>query len=137
MEPSDRVRELSGASVPFGFDIHAMIYSKNAPELESKFHKKFAYNRLNLINNRKEFFNVTLNDLEEFAHDNEYVIEFTKIAEARDFRQTCSIRNVKSKEEIEAEMSRVFPENLMDIEDEDELIDDVPQRIPLPTYPKA
>jgi len=128
MEPSDRVRELSGASVPFGFDIHAMIYSENAPELENKFHKKFAYNRLNLINNRKEFFNVTLNDLEEFARDNGYVIEFMKIAEARDYRQTCSIRNVKSKEEIEAEMSQVFPENLIDIDGEDDaLINDAPR----------
>lgn len=120
MEPSDRVRELSGASVPFGFDIHAMIYSENAPELENKFHKKFAYNRLNLNNNRKEFFNVTLDDIENFAHENGHVVEFTKMAEARDYRQTHAIRNVKSKAEIEAEMSQVFPDQLIDVDDEDD-----------------
>lgn len=122
MEPADRVRELSGASVPFGFDIHALIYSENAPELESKFHKKFTFNRLNLINNRKEFFNVTLTELEQFAQENGYTIEFTKIAEARDYRQTCSIRNIKSKEEIEAEMGKVFPDSLLDLEDDEQLV---------------
>lgn len=120
IEPSDRVRELSGASVPFGFDIHAMIYSENAPELESKFHKKFAFNRLNLINARKEFFNVTLSEVEEFAHENGYQIEFTMLAEARDYRQTSSIRNTKSKKVIESMITRVFPDNLLDDLDEDD-----------------
>lgn len=122
MEPSDRVRELSGASVPFAFDIHALIYSENAPELENKFHRKFTYKGLNLINNRKEFFNVTLKELEEFAHENGHTIEFMKIAEARDYRQTCSIRNVKSKEEIEATIGQMFPDSLLDTEDDEELI---------------
>ena len=60
LEPLDRVRELGDASVPFEFDVHAMIYSENAPELENTIHKRFDQKRVNLVNNRKEFFNITL-----------------------------------------------------------------------------
>jgi len=117
MEPSDRVRELSGASVPFAFDIHAIIFSENAPELETKLHKKFSYNRVNLINNRKEFFKVNLAEIENFAKENDCKIEFTKLAEAKDFRQTCLIRCSKTKEEIENELFKEFPANLYNIEE--------------------
>lgn len=34
LEPTDRVRELGDASVPFPFDIHAMIYSEDALNLK-------------------------------------------------------------------------------------------------------
>ena len=63
--PLDRVRELGDASVPFPFDVHAMILSDNAPELEKKLHKFFNERRLNLVNNRKEFFNVSLEDIKK------------------------------------------------------------------------
>lgn len=88
LDPEDRVRELGGASVPFGFDIHAMIYSVNAPELENNFHKKFRNKRLNWVNGRKEFFNVTLDEIEAYTFELNHKIEFTKIAEARDYRET-------------------------------------------------
>ncbi len=65
LEPLDRVRELGDASVPFPFDVHAMILSDNAPELEKKLHKFFNERRLNLVNNRKEFFNVSLEDIKK------------------------------------------------------------------------
>lgn len=114
LEPEDRVRELGGASVPFGFDIHAMIYSDNAPLLENKFHKKFSYNRLNLINQRKEFFHVSLDQLEAFAKENNCEIEFTKLAEAKDYRQTLQIREKKSKEEIDREITNHYPDNIFE-----------------------
>jgi len=59
LEPLDRVKELGDASVPFAFDVHAMMYSENAPELENELHRIFANDRVNMINNRKEFFRVT------------------------------------------------------------------------------
>ncbi len=92
LEPTDRVRELSGASVPFSFDVHAMIYSHNAPELENNFHKKFKYKRLNLVNGRKEFFNVSLQEIADCAADLNHEIQITKLAEARDFRETVALR---------------------------------------------
>lgn len=92
LEPSDRVRELSGASVPFSFDIHAMIYSNNAPELENNFHRKFKYRRLNLVNGRKEFFNISLQEIADYAKELNHEVEFTKLAEARDYRETKALK---------------------------------------------
>jgi hypothetical protein len=57
LEPLDRVRELGDASVPFEFDVHAMIYSEDAPALEKQLHRKFLKSQLNKINPRKEFLN--------------------------------------------------------------------------------
>lgn len=63
LEPDDRVKELGDASVPFGFDTHAMIYSDEAPALESALHKEFADRRVNASNMRKEFFRVGLEEV--------------------------------------------------------------------------
>ena len=64
LDPDDRVRELGDASVPFAFDTHAMIYSDDAPALEAALHKEFSDRRINASNLRKEFFRVTLDDIE-------------------------------------------------------------------------
>jgi hypothetical protein len=63
LEPMDRVKELGDASVPFPFDVHAMIFCKNAPELESRLHKRFNNRRMNKENERKEFFRVSLDEI--------------------------------------------------------------------------
>ena len=55
LEPMDRIDELGDASVPFSFDVHALIFSENAPELETKLHQRFHSTRLNKLNSRKEF----------------------------------------------------------------------------------
>lgn len=92
LDPMDRVRELGDASVPFPFDVHAIIFSEDAPALETKLHKKFDDKRVNLINPRKEFFYVTLEEIESVVHENNASIEFTKLAEARDYRESKSLR---------------------------------------------
>ena len=63
LEPMDRVRELSDASVPFAFDVHHMIYTDDAPKLEAQLHQKFSEARLNTDNFRKEFFRVPLTEI--------------------------------------------------------------------------
>ena len=68
LEPTDRVRELGDASVPFRFDIHAMIYSEDAPSLENHLHRLLESRSVNRINSRKEFFNVSLEEIEEIVH---------------------------------------------------------------------
>ena len=93
LDPMDRVRELGDASVPFPFDVHAIIFSEDAPSLENNLHKAFENRRVNLVNPRKEFFNVTLDEIKEVVHKNNALIEFTSIAEARDFRESNSIKN--------------------------------------------
>lgn len=101
LEPMDRVKELGDASVPFEFDVHAMIYSDNAPELENIMHKEFDSRRVNLVNSRKEFFHVGLEEIEDIAKKRNLDIEFTKIAEAREFRESKNIRDALSQKTAE------------------------------------
>ena len=93
LDPMDRIRELGDASVPFPFDVHAIIFSEDAPSLENTLHKAFENKRVNLVNPRKEFFDVTLAEIEAVVHENNASIQFTQIAEARDFRETKAIKN--------------------------------------------
>ncbi len=88
LEPTERVKELGDASVPFPFDIHAMIFSENAPELESKLHNVFANERVNMTNYKREFFNVSLDRIEEEAKKLGAKVEFTKLAEAEEYRKS-------------------------------------------------
>jgi hypothetical protein len=65
LDPQERVDELGGASVPFTFDIHAVCFSEDAPTLERALHKKFSHKRINAVNFRKEFFKVSLEEIQE------------------------------------------------------------------------
>ena len=128
LEPSDRVRELSGASVPFPFDIHAMVYSENAPELENNLHKKFRYQRVNLVNGRKEFFNISLEEVASATQELNHDIQFTKLAEARDFRKTQALQQQlfsnKENDDPLAIVNQTFPDKLFDELDSENQIDD-------------
>lgn len=110
LDPTDRVRELGDASVPFPFDVHAMIFSENAPALEAELHRQFENKRVNKVNPRKEFFNVSLTEIEEVVHKNNATIEFTEVAEARDFRESKVIES-KYKGSIESD---AFSPNLFE-----------------------
>lgn len=111
LEPIDRVKELGDASVPFTFDVHAMIYSDNAPELENKIHNQFETNRINLVNPRREFFFVTLDDIEKWAKDENIELRLTKIAEAREYRESMSIRS-KGVEAVKTAVKQDIPESI-------------------------
>lgn len=92
LEPLDRVKELGDASVPFEFDVHAMIYADDAPALENTLHKTFDEKRVNRINYRKEFFNVRLEEIEEaIKSTTDAEFHLTKLAEAREYRETLSL----------------------------------------------
>ncbi len=112
LDPFDRVKELGDASVPFAFDVHAMIYSDDAPSMESKLHNNFDGARLNLVNKRKEFFKVSLQNIEDVVHKNHGHIEFTRLAEAREFRETESIKDKESNKTIEKQEESRFPDML-------------------------
>ncbi len=96
MTPMDRVSELSGASVPFPFDVHAMIRTDNAPELENSLHKAFEDSRLNKVNLRKEFFRVPLESISEVCASKGYNVKLTQLAEAMEFNQTKDIERQSS-----------------------------------------
>jgi hypothetical protein len=92
LEPDDRVRELGDASVPFTFDTHAMIYSDEAPVLEAALHKEFNNRRVNAANMRKEFFRVSLSDVELAVKNLSPDAEFHKDREAQDWHETIARR---------------------------------------------
>ncbi|MFI3271993.1 MAG: DUF4041 domain-containing protein [Pseudomonadota bacterium] len=65
LEPMDRVKELGDASVPFSFDVHALIAADDAPKMEAELHRAFTAKRVNAVNMRKEFFNVSLDEIRQ------------------------------------------------------------------------
>lgn len=96
LDPEDRITELSGASVPFKFDIHATIFSDDAPKLEAALHHAFEDKKLNLVNGRKEFFRVTLDEIKEVVQKNyDKTVDFVNIPEAEQFRTSEMIRQNK------------------------------------------
>lgn len=92
LDPQDRINELSSASVPFRFDVHATIFSEDAPSLENALHKAFEDRRINKVNPRKEFFNVSLEEIKEVVENNfSSTVEYTKYAEAVEYRQSLAL----------------------------------------------
>lgn len=87
LDPQDRIDELGDASVPFNFDVHAMIFSDDAPALEAALHKAFENRKLNMVNTRREFFNVTLDEIKEVVKKNfDKTVEFVDIPDAEQYR---------------------------------------------------
>ncbi len=109
LEPLDRVNELGDASVPFKFDVHAMIYSDNAPELENQLHKAFNKNRLNYVNLRREYFDISIDEIEKVVQDNHGEIEFIKVPEAKEYRESLVIKDEMQNGEKEVVLESTYP----------------------------
>jgi hypothetical protein len=92
LDPLDRIRELGDASVPFTFDVHALIYSDDAPTLERALHGFFELTRINTRNYRKEFFGAHLDDVEMAVRQLAPEAPFFKDIEAQEYRETLSKR---------------------------------------------
>ncbi|MBN4045998.1 DUF4041 domain-containing protein [Desulfocapsa sp. AH-315-G09] len=112
LEPLDRVKELGDASVPFTFDTHAMIYSENAPQLEKALHKVFNSKRINLVNMRKEFFRVNLEEIESETINVSPNAEFYMTAEAREFKESQAILAQQAHFATQGESKNAFPESI-------------------------
>lgn len=94
LEPMDRIRELGSASVPFEFDVHAMIFSDDAPALENILHKTFEKYAVNKVNLRKEFYRIDLHEIERVVKENHNsTVVFTEVAKAEQYRETLSIES--------------------------------------------
>jgi len=98
LEPMDRVRELGDASVPFPFDVHAMIFTEDAPGLENAIHRRIESSRLNRVNLRREFFTISMEalvkEVEAAAADIgvTHEIRWTLVAAAEQYRQSLAER---------------------------------------------
>jgi hypothetical protein len=93
LDPMDRIRELSDASVPFNFDIHALFFSKDAVGIEAQMHERLAEMRVNIVNRRREFFYATPLEvkgiLSELAGE---LLQFREESEAIEYRQCIHAR---------------------------------------------
>jgi hypothetical protein len=88
LDPMERIDELGDASVPFWFDVHAMVFSKDAPALEATLHERFAAGRVNKVNQRKEFFRAELTDIEAVIREQyDAVVEVIHEAPAEEYRE--------------------------------------------------
>lgn len=94
LEPLDRIKELSSASVPFSFDVHAMIWSEDAPALENMLHKKFALSQVNKVNFRKEFFRIPLSDIRSELENEKLEVKWTMTAEASEYHESLAIDKI-------------------------------------------
>lgn len=94
MVPQERVDELGDASVPFPFDVHSFIFSDDASALETKIHKMLTDRRVNKVNLRKEFFHITIDELEALVVELAPTAEFKRTMLAEQYRQSLSIDKV-------------------------------------------
>lgn len=91
LEPLDRVKELGDASVPFSFDVHAMIWSDDAPRLESQLHRIFVRSQVNKVNPRKEFFRVPISEIRGYLEQQGINASWTVAAAAVEYRETLEL----------------------------------------------
>lgn len=100
LDPMERVDELGDASVPFNFDVHAMIFSEDAPALEAALHHAFEDRKLNMVNTRREFFRVSLDEIEEVVRKNyDKTVEFVRMPEAQQYRESEKMREAMAQKQ--------------------------------------
>ena len=126
LDPMDRVRELGDASVPFAFDVHAMIHADDAPALESRLHRRFLGSQVNKMNRRKEFFRVPLREIrdsvDEIKDELGLTIQWTIAAEARQYRDTLALEKamLSSPEARERWLAQQSKQPMLPLFDEEE-----------------
>ena len=92
LEPMDRVRELGDASVPFGFDVHALFFSEDAVSVEADLHRRFSHRRVNRVNTRREFFYASPAEVRDVLSEvTGNLLEFTEEPEAEQYRLSLQI----------------------------------------------
>lgn len=98
LDPQERIDELGDASVPFNFDVHAMIFSDDAPALEAALHRAFENKKVNMVNHRREFFHVTLDEIKEVIKKNfDKTVEFIDTPDAEQYRISLKMQKEASK----------------------------------------
>lgn len=119
LEPNDRIRELGDASVPFEFDVHAMIFNEDAPALEKTLHRHFLRQQVNKVNPRKEFFRLNLADIRSELETLGVETQWTMTAAAHQYRESLRIeQQIFENPAIAAEWSQ---HQLEEVEAEEEI----------------
>ena len=110
LDPLERIYELGDASVPFDFDVHAIIYCEDAPTLENRLHRVFNDRRVNRVNERKEFFRVAIEEIGAAVRECHGVVQFTLAAEAEEYHKTVSLLEQERALAIVADAQRSEPQ---------------------------
>lgn len=130
LEPADRIRELGDASVPFEFDVHAMIPSEDAPTLERTLHRHFLAAQINKVNPRKEFFRVSLKSVREELEKLGMQVSWTMAAAAEEYRESlaieAAIRDNPASYEAWVNRQLVLDPVVMDAEEGDAELNPIP-----------
>lgn len=93
LDPMERINELGSASVPFKFDVHALIFSNDAYKLEAELHQYFDKKRVNMVNKRKEYFNITMDEIKEvLSRHKELTFDFNEVPAATEYRDTLKMK---------------------------------------------
>ena len=93
LDPMERINELGSASVPFKFDVHALIFSDDAFKLETELHNHFAKQRVNQVNSRKEYFNISIDDVKQVLEKyRNLTFDFHEVPEAEEYRESLRIK---------------------------------------------
>lgn len=124
LDPSDRIRELGDASVPFAFDVHAMIFSDDAPGLEKALHRHFLRQQVNKVNPRKEFFRLNLQEIRQELEVLGIETHWTMAAEAHEYRETLRIeQQILENPSVAEEWTRHQQEEIeIEVADETEVV---------------
>ena len=124
LEPLDRVRELGDASVPFPFDVHAMIYSDNAPQLETELHQFCVRNQVNKVNPRKEFFRIPISEIRQEIEKRGIDAKWTIMADALEYKETLAIEKAmasnKQLNDDWVEKQKTFKDDFDDLEEKND-----------------
>jgi hypothetical protein len=124
LEPLDRIKELGDASVPFEFDVHAMIFSDDAPALEHRLHKLLVRGQVNKVNHRKEFFRASLTEIRNELEAAGVEAKWTMKAEAQQYRETLAIERAiaDDPEAFDAWMNRQLELDAEEAEEEESAV---------------
>jgi F0F1-type ATP synthase membrane subunit b/b' len=126
LDPKERVRELGDASVPFPFDVHAVLASEDAPALETDLHRRFLERQVNKVNKRKEFFRVSLRELRRAAGELGLDSSWTMTAEAAEYRETLALEQAMK---TDTQLKRKWLEEQATLKFDDESLEDADQEM--------
>jgi T5orf172 domain/Domain of unknown function (DUF4041) len=126
LDPNERIRELGDASVPFPFDVHAVLASDDAPALETALHRRFVERQVNKVNKRKEFFRVNLTELRKAADELGLETFWTLSAEAAQYRETLALEQAMK---TDADLKRKWLEEQNTFSVDDESLDEADREL--------
>lgn len=90
--PDEYIKQLGDEAVPFHFDVHALIYSDNAEALVNELHQAFAPKRVNLVNMKSDFYQISLHEIERIVRMYDADAEIFQASEAGEYNRSMAMQ---------------------------------------------